>query len=420
MKNNNIPFYRRWTVTQIILLAACVLIIFGIGYKLGEAKAQGITPVLFSSSSATKPNNIDLSLFWEVWNEVQQKYVDKSKINAKTMVYGAIKGMVASLGDPYTFFLTPDENQQTKDTLGGRFEGVGMELGLKDNHIVVVSPLKDTPAQKAGIQAGDFVEKVDNVSTAGWTLVQAVSKIRGQKGTTVRLTVVRGDKEIVIPIVRDVIHISSVDLSYEHRLDCTANCPQVAYVKINQFGDSTDSEWDAAVNEVRQKWQQKQIVGMVLDVRNNPGGYLDSAVYLASDLLPQNDLVVKQESTTEENRDYMVDRTGRLLNIPLVVLINQGSASASEILSGALRDHKRAILVGEKSFGKGSVQEASDLPNGAGLHVTIAKWILPNGDWINQKGIEPTIKVDNTIKEGNTQTRADDMQLETAIKQIIK
>lgn len=406
-----------FSVTQIILTFTLVIFLFGTGYKLGEAKAQNFIPFL---QSAPIRKDLDLTLFWQVLAQVQTKYIDKTKLDPKKMVYGAIKGMVASLDDPYTFFLTPEENKQSKDTLGGRFEGVGMELGLKDNRIIVVAPKKNTPAERAGAQPGDYILKVDGTSTQGWTLTQAVSKIRGQKGTSVTLTMGRGEKQIDLTMTRDVIKLESVTLTYETKKDCPQNCKKVARLQLDQFGDSAEAEWNVAVNEISKKWKNKEIEGMVLDLRNNPGGYLESAVYIASEFLPRNNIVVKQESTTEGNREYTVDRNGKLLNIPLTVLINKGSASASEILSGTLRDYGRAKLVGEKSFGKGSVQETGDLPQGAGLHITIAKWLLPKGDWINQKGIEPDIVIENKIPDGNTQIKENDAQLEKAIELLVQ
>ena len=240
---------------------------------------------------------------------------------------------------------------------------------------------------------------------------QAVSKIRGPKNTKVKLTLERNNKEIEVTIVRQQIIISSVELSYENK---------IVILKVNQFGDNTNDEWNKAVREIEEKWSNKQVAGLVLDLRDNPGGYLDGSVYLASEFLPLGKLVVKQEATLYGDKEYRVSRIGVLREIPLVVLINKGSASASEILAGALRDHNRAQLVGEKSFGKGSVQEALDLKEGAGLHVTVAKWVLPNGDWINSKGIEPKIKVTNEIKDGNTISKETDKQLEKAIELLTK
>lgn len=401
MKNNKL--------TNLLLTISFIVLIFGSGYKIGEYKSR------FTSSQPTTYNslqpNVNFDLFWETWNKLQQSYVDQKKVDQKKMYLGAIKGMVASVEDPYTFFLTPDENKQSKDDLGGKFEGIGAQLGLKDNRIIVISPLKKSPAETAGVKPGDFINKVDGVITTNWTLSQAVSKIRGTKGTKVKLTLERNNIEIEVVIIRQQIIVSSVELSYEKN---------IAVLKVNQFGDNTNEEWNKAVDEIKAKFISKKISGLVLDLRDNPGGYLDSSVYLASEFLPLGKLVVKQEATLYGDKEYRVTRIGKLQNIPLSVLINRGSASASEILSGALRDHNRAELVGEKSFGKGSVQEALDLSEGAGLHVTVAKWVLPNGDWINGRGIEPKYKVVNDIKEGNTISKETDKQLEKAIQLLTK
>jgi len=405
-------------ITNFILVLSLTVLLFGTGYKLGEYKT--IKGIEKEDLKITNVKNIDFSLFWDTWNKVEEKFVDKKKLDAKKMFYGAIKGMVASLGDPYTFFMSPDENKQSKDDLKGKFEGIGAQLGLKDNRITVIAPLKNSPAEKAGIKPGDFIIKVNGESTNGWTLSQAVSKIRGDKGTRVKLTFERNGKEYEKEIIRDQINVSSVELNYEKIYSCKNDCQKVAYLKLNQFGDDTAGQWDKAVEEIADKWQKKEIKGMVLDLRDNPGGYLDGAVYLASEFLPEGKLVVKQESTTTESKDYLSFNSGKLQEIPLAIIINKGSASASEILAGALRDYKKATLIGEKSFGKGSVQEAIDLKDGAGLHITVAKWILPNGDWINSKGIEPQVKIENQIKEGNTLTRELDLQLEKAVELLVK
>ncbi len=409
-------------IINTILLFSVGITLFGLGFKAGEWKTQAssIASFGFGNSVPDAAKNLDFSLFWDTWNKLEQKYIDKKKLDPQKMFYGAIKGMVASVDDPYTFFMTPDENKQAKDDLGGKFQGIGAQLGLKDNHIVVIAPIKNSPAEKAGVLAGDYVTKVDGQSTRGWTLIQAVSKIRGQAGTKVNMTLLRGTKEYTVDMMREEIFVPSIELKKEQSSDCTQNCPQVAVIKINQFGDDTNSGWDNAVDQVTQMYSSGQIKGLVIDVRDNPGGYLDSAVYLASDFLNEGQLVVKQETTGREPRDYTVTREGRLKTIPLTVLINKGSASASEILTGALRDHKRARTVGEKSFGKGSVQEALDLKKGAGLHVTIAKWILPSGEWINGKGITPEFVIENTPKEGETLTRDQDKQLEKAVDLLVQ
>lgn len=400
MKNNKL--------TNILLVLSFIILVFGSGYKLGEYKSRSSS---LNPTPYTQNPNINFDLFWDTWNKLRERYVDQKKIDPKKMYYGAIKGMVASIEDPYTFFLTPEENKQTKDDLGGKFEGIGAQLGLKDNRIIIIAPLKKSPAENAGVKTGDFINKVDGASTKSWTLSQVVSKIRGPKNTKVKLTLERNNKEIEVTIVRQQIIVASVELSY---------IKNVALLKINQFGDNTNDEWNKAVKEINNKWSNKQIKGMVLDLRDNPGGYLESSVYLASEFLPLGKLIVKQEATLYGDKEYRVSKIGILQEIPLIVLINKGSASASEILAGALRDHNRAQLVGEKSFGKGSVQEALDLKEGAGLHITVAKWILPNGDWINSKGIEPNIKIENEIKEGNTIIQETDKQLEKAIEILLK
>ncbi len=415
MKNNR--------VTTILLILSAAVFLFGSGYKIGqfrsvpESKNIGqevnINPFL-SSSKAEPRTDVDLGMMWEVWNILEKKYVDKSKIDKQKMVYGAIKGIAASIEDPYTFFLTPDENQQSKEDLNGKFEGIGAQLGFDEkNNIVIISPLKDSPSEKAGAKAGDIITKVDGKNVHGWTLVEAVKKIRGPKGSKVTLDIIRKDKTLSLKITRDEIHIPSIELDFKN---------EVAVLRINQFGEGTSMEWDKSITTIASKWKSKQIKGMVLDLRDNPGGYLEGAVYIASEFLPVGKKVVTQESTTPgESREYHVERKGKLLDLPLTVLINKGSASASEIVSGALRDYKRAQLIGEKSFGKGSVQEAIDLEGNAGLHVTVAKWILPNGDWINKKGIEPNIAVElPTDQQQASSSAAVDKQLEKAIDTVLK
>lgn len=402
MKSNNSR------LTNLVLVVAASITIFGIGYKAGEYKTRGS---FTAPSTSTDLRKLDFNLFWETLDEVESKFIDRDKIDSKKLYYGAIKGMVSSLEDPYTFFLTPEENKQSKDDLEGKFEGIGAQLGLNNGRIVIIAPLKGSPAEKAGARAGDFINKVDGKSTSNWTLTEAVSKIRGEKGSTVKMLLERKQKEFELAIVRDQIIVESVETDY---------FKNIVRIKVNQFGENTNIEWDKAVSEVENKFRNGQVKGLVLDVRDNPGGYLESSVYLASEFLKKGDLVVKQESTVSPSKNYYAQRTGRLVDLPVVVLINKGSASASEILAGALRDNKKAKLIGEKSFGKGSVQEAMDLSDNAGLHVTVAKWILPNGDWINGKGIEPAIKVENKIDEKNTITNETDAQLQRAIGEFGK
>lgn len=405
-------------ITNLLLIASVAVLLFGTGYKMG---AYNNLSTVKGAKITTSGKDVDFSMFWKVWDIVEKKYVNKKKVDKKKMYYGAIKGMVASVEDPYTFFLTPDENKQSKDGLEGKFEGIGAQLGMKENRVVVIAPLKNSPAEKAGVLAGDYILKVNKDEIAGMPLTQVVSKIRGDKGTNVRLTLGRSGKEIEINVVRDTIRVESVEIKLDEQLStCTGSCNKVAYLRLNQFSDNTVDEWEQKIAEIKAKWMSRTIKGLVLDLRDNPGGYLESSVYLAGEFLEQGKLVVKQESTSYENKDYLVTRRGSLLDIPMTVLINKGSASAAEILSGALRDHNRAKLIGEKSFGKGSVQEAIDLGDGMGLHVTVAKWVLPKGEWINGKGIEPQIKIENSIPEGDTISREYDAQLDKAVENLLR
>ncbi|MEI7653015.1 MAG: S41 family peptidase [bacterium] len=421
---NTDPAEKKMNNFFVIILCA---FLFVAGYRLGQNKNFLSTnfPALFgdksqSASGSSLPSkamqrqldsndkNIDFNLMWETWEKLDSKFVDKEKLDKNKMFYGAIKGVVASLEDPYTFFLTPEENKQSKESLGGRFEGIGAQLGTKEGMIVVIAPLPNSPALKAGVKAGDAIVEVDGVSIKGEPITQVVSKIRGTAGTTVTLKISRDGKMLDIAIIRDKIQVNIFEVTYENK---------TAIVKMSQFGDNTIAEWTRVSEEIAKKYSSGEVSNMVLDLRDNPGGYLDAAVHISSEFLPLGELIVKQESLSK-SIDYRVKRVGVLPKIPVVVMINKGSASAAEILAGALRDQKRAKLVGEKSFGKGSVQEVLELSGGAGLHVTVAKWVLPGGDWINGKGITPETEVVNTEidKQNTVNARKSDIQLDKAIE----
>lgn len=404
------------------LFLSAVLLSGLIGYRVGtgqisfEWNKNSIPKVAILDRAIPKDKPAEFSLFWQVWDEVSNKFVDKSKIDQQKMVYGAISGMVSSLGDPYTVFLPPTQNSEIKSDLNGKFEGIGAQLGMKDNRIVVIAPLKNSPAEGAGIKTGDWIIKVDNAETAKWSLPEAVAKIRGDKGTTVTLNILhdKATKPVDVPIVRDTIKVDSIEWKVVEATSSGLLGKKVAYLRLSRFGDETDRDWDKAVIEIKNKMaSDTSVSGMVLDLRNNPGGYLNSAVYLGSEFLPDG-IIVKQKSYTGEVQTYSVNRQGKLLDVPLVVLLNQGSASASEILGGALQVRGRAKVVGMQSFGKGSVQEASDISGGSGLHVTIAKWLLPNDEWVNGKGLTPDIKIE---LDENDPTK--DTQLLKAIEVVL-
>jgi carboxyl-terminal processing protease len=372
---------------------------------------------------------VDFSLFWDVWQRLTNSYIDKSALDPQKMVWGAISGMVNSLDDPYTLFFPPKDNQDFKDELSGQFEGIGAQLDTKDGAIIVLTPLKDSPAQKAGIKPGDYILQVNGEDATGWTVSQAVAKIRGPKGTSVKLQIMHDKefKKIDLTIVRDTITVSTVTSWIKPVSEITqlqgvpdaaifsGKSGSIAYIQLSRFGDNTNDEWTKAVEDIAAKYAgDKSIKGLIFDLRNNPGGYLESAVFIASDFI-KSGTVVSQVNSDGSRQDYPVEHKGKLLTIPVVILINNGSASAAEITAGALRDYKRATLVGETSFGKGSVQTPEDLAGGAGLHITTGKWLLPKGDSISKKGIVPDV----VVPSGELSATAD-AQLAKAVELLLK
>lgn len=422
----NLQRFRNITVLFTLLLFSA-----WIGYNLGlhEVKLiskNSLPQVVIKNKSASITKQVDFSLFWDVWQRLEHSYINKEVLDPQNMVWGAISGMVYSLDDPYTVFLPPKENKDTKDELLGTFEGIGAQLGMKDKKIIVIAPLKGMPAETVGILAGDWIIKVDDKDTVGWTLPQAVENIRGPRGSTVTLTILHENDEqpTKIAVVRDTIVVASVewwikevkDVENIKDVNNLSENRSIAYIRLSRFGDTTLSEWEKAVLEISQKEKElkEDLVGLIFDLRNNPGGYLNGAVYIASEFL-KDGVVVIQEDAKGHSQTFSVNRKGSLLDIPLIVLVNKGSASASEIVAGSLRDHERAKILGETTFGKGSIQESQDLPEGAGLHITTALWLLPKGDSIDKKGLSPDIEVSLNKEEPDY-----DKQLEEAIKVLFE
>lgn len=414
-----------------IVLLALFILVGGVGYRLGERGVRVTrTPTnqVIINREPPAGTNIDLSLFWTVWQKLFEYHIDADSLNPQDLIYGAIHGLVQATGDPYSSFLTPKENTEFKQDIGGSFEGIGAQLGLKENRVIVVAPLKGFPAEAAGIRASDWILKVDGEDTAGWTVQQAVTAIRGEKGTEVVLNILHeGETEPTdISIRRDTITVPSVESWIKPVSDITEisgipgitfsdSSAKIAYISLSRFGDNTNADWAKAVTAVKSGLGTNgSIRGLVLDLRNNPGGYLDGSVHIASEFL-KDGLVVSQKQSDGSVIPYQVSRAGQLLDIPLVVLVNKGSASASEILAGALKQRERATIVGEKTFGKGSVQTPYELDSGASLHVTTAKWLLPDGTNIDKNGIEPDIAVTLTDFEA---TR--DAQLAKAIEELLQ
>ncbi len=416
---------KRLNSFQFILI---ILISLFAGYYFGVNKVtldwKSYSPKLnvASREPPSDVTNVDFSPFWTVWQKLQISYYDKTKLDSQKMLTGAINGMVATLGDPFTLYLPPTQNDNFKQNLSGEFQGIGAELGQKDKNIIVISPIDGSPAQKAGIRAGDQIVKVNGEATQGWTLSQAVDKIRGPKGTDVALTIIGKDsKSKDVKITRDIITVKSVSSWVKKAKDIPSvnikdkGDSSVAYIRLSQFGDNTNKEWLNMAQDIATKIKSQNASGLILDLRENPGGYLTDATYIASEFLRQGASVVIEQDVTGEKTTLSANRSGVLQDVPLLVLIDRGSASASEIVAGALRDNNRAKLVGEKSFGKGTVQQAEDIGGGSGLHVTIAKWLTPNGTWINGVGLTPDISIALDSKD-----QSHDLQLEKAILELLK
>ncbi len=354
-------------------------------------------------SSQSRPQSVEkLSMpqFWEAYAYLKRDYLEPEKLeNTSKLIDGATGGMVASLGDPYTMYLPPKDNKRSNEDLAGKFYGVGIELGYKDGVLAVVAPLPGSPAERAGVEAGDLILKVKDQArnfeeeTTSWSLNKAVENIRGEKGTVVTLTLYRKgeneDRPFDVDITRGEIVVHTVELKF-----VKLGGKQVAHLKLMRFGGNTDVEWQAAVKQILTK--RSELDGVVLDLRNNPGGFFNEAIEVASTFIPSG-LVVKQEGRYQ---DQVFKVTGKafLKDLPLVVLVNKGSASASEIVAGALRDRLKVKLVGEQTFGKGTVQDLRELINGGGMHITVARWVLPSGDWINEKGIPVDVQVKDDPK----------------------
>ena len=390
-------------IRNLVLLLTLLVITSLVSYRVGEQSIQ---------SENTKTGKLDLSMMWKVKDRLTEMYLDKDKINDDNMVYGAIQGMVASLDDPYTMFLTPKENESANEDLAGQFGGVGIQLGYKDKSLAVVAPLAKTPAEKAGLQAGDLILKIiDNENkvdreTDGMALDEAVSLIRGKIDTEVTLKIYRESKKDAFDVTlkRENIVVASSELVWREK-----NGKKVAWVRLYKFSDQLYTDWPKIVEEIK----SKNADGIVLDLRNNPGGFLQSAVTVASDLVKEG-VIVSQESFDGSVQKYSVDQSkGELLDKKMVVLVNGGSASAAEILAGALKDYGRAKLVGEKTFGKGTVQQPEDFSDGSGLHITIAKWLLPSGKNIHEVGVDPDVEVKYVADEKNPEA---DNQLDKAIE----
>ena len=331
------------------------------------------------------PSSIDMDIFWEAWSAMKGNFLYQEDIETQEQVYGATKGMIKALGDPYTSFMNPEDNKKFEENMNGEFQGIGAEIGIRDDRLTIITPLKGTPAELAGLKAGDQVWQIDEESTLGISIEEAVQKIRGPKGEKVTLTVFReGErKPIDIVIVRDNIVIKSIEWAMEG---------DIAVITISSFGNSVLKEFKNAVSEI----VLQAPTGVIIDLRNNPGGLLTDTVKIATEFLPGKTIVKTRGQRFGRTGDYISGREGAFESLPLVVLVNKGSASASEIFAGAMQDYRRGVVIGEKTYGKGSVQQVIPLSDGSSLKVTIMEWLTPNERLIHDIGIQPheTIEVD--------------------------
>lgn len=353
---------------------------------------------LLNSTAADQHNTNDFNVFWQAWKLLEDNYVETDKIETSKMIDGAIAGLTASIGDPYTTYLPKEDKIRTGEDLAGSFFGVGIELGYVDGILAVMSPLTGMPAEKAGVQAGDMILNIKDETagvdeqTTNFSLTRAVDLIRGPKDTTVTLTLFRknnGTEPFEVTLTRAEIVVKSAEVEF-----VTKAGKRVAHIKLSRFGERTIEEWNAIVQQILA--QKGSIQGIVLDMRNNPGGFFDDAIGIASDFIPSG-VVVSQKGRTID-KSFEATGNARLQGIPLVMLVNGGSASASEIVAGALKDQLNVPLIGKKTFGKGTVQDRRELTNGGALHITIAKWMMPAGEWIHETGIPVTVEAEDDPK----------------------
>jgi carboxyl-terminal processing protease len=340
--------------------------------------------------------------FWETWNLVNERYFDQP-LDPEILTQGAIEGMLGTLEDPHTRYLAPAAEEAARSSMEGEIQGIGVLVEYRDGNVTVVSPFEGSPAEEAGIEPGDILREADGVDLTGMNLDDAAELIRGPAGTTVHLVIERDGSLVEIDVRRDVIEVPSVrgEMLEEN----------IAYVRLNRFGNRTTDELQSLLEELLAQDPR----GLILDLRNNPGGGLGTSVDVADEFLPEGTVLLERFGSGRE-RVYESTDAGLAQEIPMVVLINEGSASASEVLAGALRDRDRATLIGVTSFGKGTVQEWHGLSNGGGVRFTIARWLTPDGTWVHEEGISP----DQVVPLPETAEGEDsvDIQLDAAIEHL--
>lgn len=393
---------------RILIIFLLVVSAFYGGYYYGSSgyifKVRRDPPQVKILNRAPSNSEVDFSRFWEVWDLLSSSYLERP-VDPQKMLWGSIEGMVNSLGDPYTSFLPPKVNEVVTNSINGTYYGIGAELGIKEGKLIVVAPLEGSPAKAAGVKAGDEILEIAGESALGITVTEAVSKIRGDAGTTISLLLRRSNAEpVTVHIQRGAINVPSI--TWEDKGEGTA------YIRVSRFGADTNADWSKIASEVNV--QMDELDAIILDLRGNPGGYMESAVYIAGEFLKKGSIVLYQESALGEQIPFETNRLGSFERIPVVfILVDEGSASASEILAAALRSHLESQIIGMKSFGKGTIQDAKDFSDGSGIHITIAKWLTPDKEWIHGTGLAPDIEVKLTQEDLENKF---DAQLEKAVE----
>jgi len=400
-------------VTAVLILAiinSCL--VYMLGYKFGNANYVAEKRAISTNYS---PENVidypDFSTFWKVWDLIKTKSVKRNEVTNDKLLEGAINGLTSALDDPFSEFLNKEQSAALAEELVGQFDGIGAEISKKNDYITIVSPLEGSPAEKAGLLPNDQILKVGDTNVSGKTTNEVVKLIKGPAGTSVNLTIGRQGitEPKVISVTRATINLPSVGWQMLPG--------DVAYIKIYNFNDQVDSAFDQAVKEIFVNHPK----GIILDLRNNPGGYFDSALHLGKYFFTPGSVMVKEDFGDTTTKDYPVYGNAIFAYLPTVVLVNEGSASASEIMAGALKDLNKAILVGQKTYGKGSVQELIPIDKSQNLKLTIAHWLTPNGTLIQDKGIMPDYVVTNPQVEASTYGKIDtqnDLQFKKALEVV--
>lgn len=393
-------------IFDILSTIVVVAISFGIGYGLGQSRWAPIQLNSFAGDTPTEAREAFVP-FWEIWSLVNSEYFDQP-LDPNVLVEGAINGMLETLDDRNTAYLSPEEQDNAVSTMQGEFEGIGAEVEGVDGRLIIVSPFEGSPAEQAGLRPRDIVRKADGRSLDDLDVSEAVEFIRGPAGTDVVLEIERDGEFFEVTITRDTIDLPSVSGELLERED-----ESIAYVRINRFAEKTSDELETLLTEQIETNPD----GLIIDLRRNPGGSLTTVVNVADQFLPESNILIERFGNGDE-KSFDATDDGLAEEIELVVLIDEGSASASEVLAGAIRDNDRGVLIGQTTFGKGTVQNWSSLSNGGGVRITVARWLTPDETWVHESGLDPDIVVE--IPEDYDFTSDTDPQLEAAIEYLIE